>query len=111
MFLNKDNSPAPSTGSTGSSGSASSSTSAPIYSRQAPNSAPPQPPSSAPPSAPRSAVKDTLSVLNNKENAYGSADGVRPSVAPKPRSITSKSPPPPLSQASLLFYFFSSYKN
>lgn len=100
MFLNKDNSPAPSTGSTGSSGSASSSTSAPIYSRQAPNSAPPQPPSSAPPSAPRSAVKDTLSALNNKENAYGSANGVRPSVAPKPRDISpqpeaviKKSPP------------------
>ena len=103
MFLNKENSPAPSsTGSTGSSGSVSSS-GAPTYGRQAPNSAPPQPPSSAPPSAPRSGgVKDALSVLNNKENAYGSTNGVgqRPSVAPKPRDISpqpeaviKKSPP------------------
>ena len=103
MFLNKENSPAPSTGSTGSSGSVSSSGSAQPYTRQAPNSAPPQPPSSAPPSAPRpGGVKDTLSVLNNKENSYGSSNGLgqRPSVAPKPRdvspqpdAVSKKSPP------------------
>ena len=92
MFLNKENSPAPSTGSTSSSGSVSS-TGGSAYSRQAPNSAPPQPPSSAPPSAPRSGgVKDTLNVLNNKENSYGSSNGLgqRPSVAPKPRDVSPK---------------------
>ena len=92
MFLNKENSPAPSTGSTSSSGSVSSSGGS-AYSRQAPNSAPPQPPSSAPPSAPRSGgVKDTLNVLNNKENSYGSSNGLgqRPSVAPKPRDVSPK---------------------
>ena len=91
MFLNKENSPAPSIGSTGSSGSVSSSGSAQPYTRQAPNSAPPQPPSSAPPSAPSpGGVKDTLSVLNNKENSYGSSHGLgqRPRVAPKPRDVS-----------------------
>ena len=90
MFFNKENSPAPSTGSTGSTGSGSSSGATPGY---RPGAAPPQPPASAPPSAPRTGgVKDTLAVLNNKENAYGSSNGVsqRPSVAPKPRDVSPK---------------------
>ena len=80
MFFNKENSPAPSTGT------------AATPNFRAPNTAPPQPPTSAPPSAGARGVKDTLAVLNNKENAYGSTNGVgqKPSVAPKPRDVSPK---------------------
>ena len=90
MFFNKENSPAPSTGSAGSTGSGTTAT--PSFRPGQPNSAPPQPPSSAPPSAPRGGVKDALAVLNNKENPYGSSNGVgqKPSVAPKPRDVSPK---------------------
>jgi len=90
MFFNKENSPAPSTGSAASTGSGSTAT--PSFRPGQPNSAPPQPPSSAPPSAPRGGVKDALAVLNNKENPYGSSNGVgqKPSVAPKPRDVSPK---------------------
>jgi len=84
MFFNKENSPVPSSGS--SSGSAT-----PSY--KAPTSAPPQPPLSAPPPSSGSrGVKDTLAALNNKENSYGTTNGVntKPNVAPKPRDASPK---------------------
>ena len=79
MFLNKENSPAPGT---------NGSSATPSY--RAPSSAPPQPPSSAPPAAGARSVKDALSVLNNKDNAHGSSNGVKPSISPKPRDISPK---------------------
>merc|ERR1719192_3163498 len=100
MFFNKENTPTPSTGP----GSGSTSATPSYNTTRLPSSAPPQPPSTAPPTSRN--VKDTLAVLNNKENPYGSTNGVgsasgkKPSVAPKPRdvspnpdSVKKKSPP------------------
>ena len=90
MFFNKENTPTPSNA-----GAGPGSTSAtPNYnSARLPTSAPPQPPASAPPTSRN--VKDTLAVLNNKENPYGSSNGVgsaakKPDVAPKPRDVSPK---------------------
>ena len=99
MFFNKENTPTPSAGP----GSGSSSATPSYNSSRLPSSAPPQPPSTAPPTSRN--VKDTLAVLNNKENPYGSTNGVgstgkKPDIALKPRdlspnpdSVKQKSPP------------------
>jgi len=99
MFFNKENTPTPSAGP----GSGSSSATPSYNTTRLPSSAPPQPPSTAPPTSRN--VKDTLAVLNNKENPYGSTNGVgstgkKPDIALKPRdlspnpdSVKQKSPP------------------
>lgn len=87
MFLNKENSPGPGQGGTGN--NSQGATPSTFRPPGAPGSAPPQPPSSAPPSAPRN-VKEALSVLNNKDNPYGTSNGVKPSISPKPRDISPK---------------------
>ena len=92
MFFNKENTPTPTSNSEA---GASSTSATPSYnSARLPSSGPPQPPSTAPPTSRN--VKDTLAVLNNKDNPYGSTNGVgsasgkKPSVAPKPRDVSPK---------------------
>ena len=99
MFFNKENTPTPADAGPG------STSATPSYNpARVPSSGPPQPPSTAPPTSRN--VKDTLAVLNNKDNPHGSSNGVgaasgkKPSVAPKPRevspnpdSVKKKSPP------------------
>jgi len=55
-----------------------------------PTSAPPQPPSTTPRN-----VKDALNVLGNRENPYGTTNGIssvskKPDVAPKPHDVSPK---------------------
>ena len=86
MFFNKESTP---------SGTAPS-TATPSYSTarlnpvNTPTTAPPQPP----PTTPRN-VKDALTVLGNRENPYGTTNGIssvpkKPDVAPKPRDVSPK---------------------
>jgi len=83
MFFNKENSPSPA--------GATVNNATPSY--RAPSAAPPQPPNSNPPAnSGARGVKDTLAVLNNKENTYGTSNGFaqKPNVAPKPRDVSPK---------------------